>query len=1596
MANNLEIQAQFNKMLEEADKLLEKQTKHYQSQAHLMAEMVRAQQVISGQAEPEKYEALASALEKAAEKAETFASSSQQMSEISDAIEKAVNNAGGLNKTLFKTIKTFEKLSVAKQGLLGLGNGFAFVGKTLKTTLSVGGALLKTVGSLTASIISFPFKILQNLIDEASHGGSNELALALEEIREQLGYLKKQGGGAVVELGRSMRGELANTGLSVYRVFGNLAERMKYFLEYAKALGPVFDTMASQIGEGGGEALGAFNKALGLSGEAQRGIATRAMATGKTINEVNRQIANYALQLSDQFGVTMKEVARSVGEMMHDFENFGHLAPKQLTQVAVYARKLGIEIKSLQGIMEKTLNFEDAAQQAAQLSQAFGLNIDALEQMKEQDPGKQLDNLRKAFFAAGRSIDGMTRQERKLLQQQTGLDAASLDLAFSLKNQSLSYDQIQKKGAAAERKQISQAEAMEKLAGAIKRLVNSGDLGSGGFFDRFLRGINAGMKRTSEWRHIMMNLRQAMMATFQAGVQVGRMIVKVFPGVKEVFKGIADFFEPRKFRTMLQKVVEGFRTFFNDLTVNPRQALPKLLEKLRKGFFDYFSSNTAPGKKLLDGTKHFFMAFAAIGNSYLKIAGENLNKGIKFIIGLLTGTERIDLSGAARGGRGALGFFGPIIANLIDGLGPIFNDLFNNLKTLTGILWTKFKAWIAPQMPKIILGMFGPSIVMAVTRMLAASLITAFADSFMKAVTSNTLKKVATKALVGEGSGIIKQAMNVLQHAPKEGIGNIAGITRASNVASEAAGTSKTGPGVIKQLLLMAGVVAIGLGAMFAAVQVIRRYRITNGELIKSAGMVLATVPLMLASSVVVKTLSAMPKGNIKDIAIGLLFVAGTATLMAVQGALIVSAIRKFKFSATDVARAGLVMGAISALYLAASAVVAVGGAIGGIVAATGGIGAVAIIGGVAFIGLVVQGMVEHGMELMKKINSFKGGPGFEGKARVFLGFIKAIGDFAANLGSIVASAAPGIIGTITSAFFGNDPQQEMQKTLGQVTKIISAIGTEIINLLSAIDRYTRGMSSEQLEKGKAIGDMLGGISNLSKALVPPSELLKDTAAWWEGSDVARKLTIVGDSIASTARVLSNIVRTIADIFQQIAPISRAGIGEAGAAMANIMGAIGTLAQNMTPRAATIQALNGSRDFAGALGHVRSFMRTFLTELIQSNILNSFGTFVTSFLTGIQGLSARDIEKVKVVGPVVGKAFEAIAQLSSLLVSVLPANPTQNVNPEVIRSLTGFMTVFLDNIKNTLPRIMTSFANMANGITPAKAEAMKKSSEAIAGLFQTINTIPTLVSSFSQQNNQEGGATNLEARARAMGENIGMALGALNIIVNTLFDSNLLNTIFGKLGTLTVPQNAIKKLEGIGKVFDVMGKVPTVINKFQESVPSGTNVNTAGIAAKIGIVVGGVNSIVNTLTSQMIGGVANPFLVTSGNDWIGSKISALSIPRNLDTKISKAAESIEGILSAADRISSVSVRPHVAESVRAMISEANAVSRELSQIEPINIQADLKKLAHNLGLGASGRLQIQQTRVTINASFEIKVDAKKFEEVLVDRADSRIAVTNGR
>jgi hypothetical protein len=689
MADNLKLQQDINKAIAERNKMLVEGEAAIQRQAKLYATLL---DVMSGKKGSEAIDQMIQKLDAAKISMQQMAQGAQEASEKSSAAfnvtEKDIDRLFGSSKSLSAHMSSkFPKaFAVAAAAVSGFKQGIQNVLAAGKSLVSLTEGVVGGLFNITKSILSIPFKIFDGLIEKAqAGGGGNELAQAFEDVRKEFGSFKQDVAKNVIESARSMKGELSNTGLSVWKVFGNLADRLKYVTELAKGMGPSFHTLGTEIAKNS-EAIGAYQKGLGLSAEEMGGIGERAMAMGTTLTDQLQDIANMSLQMGDAFGLSAKMISRDVGKMIKDVKNFGSLTVKEMTESVVYTRKLGIEVNKLLGLIDKFDTFEGAAESAAKLSQAFGVNVNAFEMMKEQDPSKRLAELKKQFELAGKSADNLSRQELKLLADATGLDEATAKLALSSKNQGASMDDIKKKSDAAQKKQLTQAETMQKLADAIERLVQSGGAqGFKGFFDAFLKGIGAGITSSPAFIKLMREIGMSLMKTFQIGRELGQWIVTNFPGVLEIF-------------TNLSAIIQKVPSFFSDLSAQLKNffsgdiSMEKFFLNMKEAAERFLGGSGGFGEKILEGFKETFSKLAKIVAEGIKFVIPKLTEGLKRLTAFLRNPKEF-LAAAEAGGKSGLGFMMEILKPIIEVVGDkkTWEPLWDAFKEFAPVLWEELK-----------------------------------------------------------------------------------------------------------------------------------------------------------------------------------------------------------------------------------------------------------------------------------------------------------------------------------------------------------------------------------------------------------------------------------------------------------------------------------------------------------------------------------------------------------------------------------------------------------------------------------------------------------------------------------------------------------------------------------------------------------------------------------------------------------------------------------------------------------------------------------------------------------------------------------------
>ena len=501
--------------------------------------------------------------------------------------DKARKSAGGF----FSTISDGQAAAVG--GTAGLVQGFKDMGATLS---AMGGMIKSFVGGLFnigKAIIAIPFKMFSGLITMANNAAQagTQLRQAFEDVRKEFGSFEQGPAKNVVAGFRDMQssaGNLGGTGLSVSRVFGygpdGLAKMMGAVSDIAKGLGPALNLLGDEFGKNAEKAV-MFSKGLGLSGEQMGALMKDAALSGQSQSDMMTEVGSMSLQMAKKFGLSSKDIGKDIADMKGDFVSFGNMSTAQMGAASAYARKLGMDMKDLKGVVDKFDDFEGAADSVSQLNQAFGIQLDTMKMMNAENPAERIDMMRDAFFKAGKSIENMTRQEKKLLMAQTGLTESALKNAFAAENQGMSYEDFADAAGDAEENQLSQEEVMLKLAKAIEKIAEAGQSFSG-IGDAFGKGFMHAMSKDKDMRELMTTIRQFLREVFNFGKDVGKVFMDLMRHTG-MFKGLKKLFDPASFRKLFKDLmgpIKDFAKFIMKGEGDPDKIFQSFADKLTNFF----------------------------------------------------------------------------------------------------------------------------------------------------------------------------------------------------------------------------------------------------------------------------------------------------------------------------------------------------------------------------------------------------------------------------------------------------------------------------------------------------------------------------------------------------------------------------------------------------------------------------------------------------------------------------------------------------------------------------------------------------------------------------------------------------------------------------------------------------------------------------------------------------------------------------------------------------------------------------------------------------------------------------------------------------
>lgn len=906
---------------------------------------------------------------------------------------------------------------------------------------------------------------------------------------------------------------------------------------------------------------------------------------------------------------------------------------------------------------------------------------------------------------------------------------------------------------------MTQVQAMKALADSIERLVKSGSSGSGGFIDRFIQGFTVGIQRSREFRGLMRDLRRDLRIAYWEGIKVGKAFVEMFPGVKDVFKGIREMFEPARFRAMFRAVGNTFKQFFSDMTTNPQMAIPKLLENLKKNFFDWFSVSSEGGRKTINGFKAFFVSLSKAAAGLLKIAMVGVRDGVKYITDLISGRTRLSAPGA----NGALGFLGQLIAPMVATVREIGPSLWAAVKGMFGEVRKKAEPWLRAHFLDILGVLFGPALIGVVGRTFATTVAGIFSEGLIGFVKNGGIGKAFNSI-----KGLFTRKVEDLTHLARSatpppipaGARRSGDVIRGAEDSAQAATGSRVNWG--RALVMLVGIAAFMYGMVNYIMPAILDFAtkmksggLSVGQIAASAGAMVATAGAVALMSVAVSLVlkageTVSPAGIAKGIA-GLAIIAGVAAAMVWGAGRI---IEKFKgYDISSLGKTVVMMTATGAFFLAAAGVTAIAAGIGAIALAGGGLGALAIGVGLAAIALTVEGMSVQGIRIMNAIKNFNPGPGFAEKARVFVEIMKGVSTFTVAIAQLVAASRPGFF---TFLNVGN----EQRETLKSVNTMVSNLSGQIIRIVETLRSSINslGGSEAQLRGAQALGSILGGIAELGKALQPSAEAMRESG-WYStltggGEDIATKISATTDFINDIAPQLRMFVRMISEMFSGQGAFSHGMTADqerAATSITGILKGVAEFANSLRSGSSMILQMSSGGNQEAILRSVGAYMSTLMVSLTTSGIFQKINEVITTIVTSLGALNPGQVAAVQALAPVLGPAFNVISQIGSVIASMaVPARGPAESNAGAIYQLTNLVSTFFDRIKTDLPTMVTNMRTAFAGMSPTDISSFAKGMEGISRLFAVVATFPALSKSLNDAGGSIGINNSLVTIAQVM------------------------------------------------------------------------------------------------------------------------------------------------------------------------------------------------------------------------------------------------------
>jgi hypothetical protein len=451
-------------------------------------------------------------LEKATGNSESFGASLQKNFKKSKSVTGAF--AATLDQMADKMEKSGKKATFMIGALRGASKAFQLIGKAFSAVTSLAKKLIGDFIEINKKLIMAPLAMMDALMKAADEQAkaSIPVAQASQDAAEEFG--------SNADKIRNMAGTFSDAEGKLGNKFGWMSGgQFKAATQSMSDMGNAVEALWERAGEAA-EGLANMNMAMGWGAEEMSALGNVALATGQDMQQMMDENIQLSYAMADATGVTRKRISKDMIILQNSMATWGAISAQQATVISAKMRTLGMDFKTLGKMVDKFMNFDQAAESAAMLGQAFGMAVNPMEMMQGAagDQVKMLETMRKQFFATGKDVNQLNAAEMKLLMNSTGLSDAEARLMFSMENRGKSAKSLRKSAKSQMTDTQKQTKAMASMADEMARLVEV--LTTGGMKENFFKGINDAMTESGD----LSKFQDLNEAFYEAGKEMGAVI----------------------------------------------------------------------------------------------------------------------------------------------------------------------------------------------------------------------------------------------------------------------------------------------------------------------------------------------------------------------------------------------------------------------------------------------------------------------------------------------------------------------------------------------------------------------------------------------------------------------------------------------------------------------------------------------------------------------------------------------------------------------------------------------------------------------------------------------------------------------------------------------------------------------------------------------------------------------------------------------------------------------------------------------------------------------------------------------------------------